>query len=60
VREVLVSSSEYFCKVGNGGCITKCLKQETDKIRNQKSWISFVFRAKSPQIAPLPVFFFKG
>jgi len=55
LREVLVSSAENFCKVGSGSCITECLNEETGKIRNQKSWISFAFRAKHQQITPLPV-----
>ena len=56
MREVLVSSAEHFCKFGCGICITKCLNQETGKIRSEKLWIFYVFRAKRQQIAPLPVF----
>jgi len=51
-----VSSAEHFCKFGCGICITKCLNQETGKIRSEKLWIFYVFRAKRQQIAPLPVF----
>lgn len=32
-----------FFLIGSNTCTTKCLNQETGKIRNQKSWIFFAF-----------------